>query len=75
MIKSLRNEREGGTEREDEAHRQWGSRQGWVEEVRGETEEATGGGQGRLLLLWAPVFAELSIALGNAGACNFKKVK
>lgn len=49
--------------------------QGWVEEVRGETEEATGGGQGRLLLLWAPVFAELSIALGIGGACNFKKVK
>lgn len=42
---------------------------------RGEAEEATGGGQGRLLLLWAPAFAELSIALGNVGACNFKKVK
>lgn len=43
----------------------------WVEEGSGEAEEATGGGQGLLLLLWASVFAELSIALGNVGACNF----
>lgn len=47
----------------------------WVEEVSGEAKEATGGGQGLMLLLWAPVVAELSIALGNVGACNFKKVK
>lgn len=44
---------------------------GWVEEGRGVAEEATGGGQGLLLLLWASVFAALSIALGNVGACSF----
>lgn len=37
---------------------------GWVEEGSGEAEDL-------LLLLWASVFAELSIALGNVGACNF----